>query len=190
MSHPAPPDTAHADTEPKRSPLQDRHVALGAAFTDFGGWQMPVRYASDLAEHHAVVIVPGVASPMAAAARALRPLSARNDILTVIPGPLDDEALAERLLHAEAFVIMKLGRHFDRVRSLIERLGLLDRAVYCERVTLAEERVLPLATVSGAAPYFSMILGYRGEEPAIASRYARDPARMPSTPSSNVTDQA
>ena len=54
MSHPAPPDTAHADTEPKRSPLQDRHVALGAAFTDFGGWQMPVRYASDLAEHHAV----------------------------------------------------------------------------------------------------------------------------------------
>ncbi|MEF2255007.1 glycine cleavage system aminomethyltransferase GcvT [Microbacterium schleiferi] len=54
MSHPAPPDTAQAAAEPKRSPLHDRHVALGAAFTDFGGWQMPVRYASDLAEHHAV----------------------------------------------------------------------------------------------------------------------------------------
>ena len=27
---------------------------MGAAFTDFGGWEMPVRYGSDLDEHHAV----------------------------------------------------------------------------------------------------------------------------------------
>jgi len=36
------------------TPLNDEHVALGAAFTDFGGWNMPVRYGSDLDEHHAV----------------------------------------------------------------------------------------------------------------------------------------
>ncbi len=30
-------------TEPRFSPLRDRHEALGAAFTDFGGWMMPVR---------------------------------------------------------------------------------------------------------------------------------------------------
>jgi aminomethyltransferase len=29
-------------------------VDAGASFTDFAGWQMPVRYSSDLAEHHAV----------------------------------------------------------------------------------------------------------------------------------------
>ncbi|MFM6980417.1 MAG: glycine cleavage system aminomethyltransferase GcvT [Micrococcales bacterium] len=34
--------------------LFDEHVKLGASFTDFGGWQMPVRYTSDLAEHQAV----------------------------------------------------------------------------------------------------------------------------------------
>jgi aminomethyltransferase len=34
--------------------LHDRHEALGASFTDFGGWNMPVRYSSDLAEHRAV----------------------------------------------------------------------------------------------------------------------------------------
>lgn len=34
--------------------LHDEHVRLGASFTDFGGWQMPVRYSSDLAEHQAV----------------------------------------------------------------------------------------------------------------------------------------
>ncbi|MDQ1083785.1 MULTISPECIES: glycine cleavage system aminomethyltransferase GcvT [Microbacterium] len=39
---------------PRSSPLHDRHEALGASFTDFGGWNMPVRYTSDLAEHHAV----------------------------------------------------------------------------------------------------------------------------------------
>ena len=34
--------------------LHGEHVKLGASFTDFGGWDMPVRYSSDLAEHHAV----------------------------------------------------------------------------------------------------------------------------------------
>lgn len=38
----------------KSIPLRARHQALGASFTDFGGWEMPVRYSSDLAEHHAV----------------------------------------------------------------------------------------------------------------------------------------
>ena len=40
--------------DPRRTVLYERHRALGAAFTDFGGWLMPVRYTSDLAEHHAV----------------------------------------------------------------------------------------------------------------------------------------
>lgn len=37
-----------------KTPLYDEHQALGATFTDFGGWDMPVRYGSDLTEHHAV----------------------------------------------------------------------------------------------------------------------------------------
>ena len=36
------------------SPLLDEHVELGAHFTDFAGWRMPLRYGSELAEHHAV----------------------------------------------------------------------------------------------------------------------------------------
>lgn len=34
--------------------LYEEHVKAGAAFTDFGGWQMPLKYSSELAEHHAV----------------------------------------------------------------------------------------------------------------------------------------
>nr|WP_159622648.1 glycine cleavage system aminomethyltransferase GcvT [Ruania rhizosphaerae] len=39
---------------PRETPLRAEHEALGAAFTDFGGWWMPVRYTSDRAEHTAV----------------------------------------------------------------------------------------------------------------------------------------
>jgi len=39
---------------PRTVPLDAVHRALGATMTPFGGWSMPVRYASDLAEHHAV----------------------------------------------------------------------------------------------------------------------------------------
>lgn len=35
-------------------PLDGVHRALGASMVAFAGWEMPVRYASDLAEHHAV----------------------------------------------------------------------------------------------------------------------------------------
>ena len=42
------------------SPLDDVHVAAGAAFTDFAGWKMPVRYGSDLAEHETVRTAAGL----------------------------------------------------------------------------------------------------------------------------------
>ncbi|WP_136609207.1 glycine cleavage system aminomethyltransferase GcvT [Sinomonas albida] len=49
--------TAAPDTAPnseKRTALYAQHQALGATFTDFGGWQMPLKYGSELAEHRAV----------------------------------------------------------------------------------------------------------------------------------------
>jgi aminomethyltransferase len=43
-----------------RSHLHERHVALGARFVDFGGWDMPIQYESVLAEHRAVREAVGV----------------------------------------------------------------------------------------------------------------------------------
>ena len=45
---------------PRQSPLHDVHAAAGASFTDFADWLMPVRYSSDLAEHHAVRTSAGI----------------------------------------------------------------------------------------------------------------------------------
>ena len=38
----------------KYTALHNEHKKLNASFTDFGGWQMPLKYSSELAEHHAV----------------------------------------------------------------------------------------------------------------------------------------
>ena len=38
----------------KRTPLFDSHVQLGARMVDFGGWDMPLSYGSQIDEHHAV----------------------------------------------------------------------------------------------------------------------------------------
>jgi aminomethyltransferase len=43
-----------------RTPLYDLHVALGARIVDFGGWDMPVNYGSQIEEHHAVRRAAGV----------------------------------------------------------------------------------------------------------------------------------
>ncbi len=54
------PDSTPADSAERYSPLHAQHVEAGASFTDFAGWQMPVRYSSDLAEHHAVRTAAGL----------------------------------------------------------------------------------------------------------------------------------
>ena len=37
-----------------KTPLYETHVAAGARMVDFGGWDMPVHYGSQIEEHHAV----------------------------------------------------------------------------------------------------------------------------------------
>src|SRR3954452_11733465 len=39
----------------KRSPLHDRHVALGAKLAEFGGWEMPLEYPTGVLKEHAAV---------------------------------------------------------------------------------------------------------------------------------------
>ena len=47
-------DTAATSTSLKRTPLYERHLALGARLVEFSGWEMPVQYSSILDEHRAV----------------------------------------------------------------------------------------------------------------------------------------
>ena len=106
-----------------------------------------------------VEVVPGVSSLTACAAAAGSALAARNDVLSVLPAPLGDAELEARLTACDAAALVKVGRHFDRVRGLLMRLGFADRARLVIHAGLPDERVLPLDRVDPAdVPYFSTIL--------------------------------
>jgi len=118
-----------------------------------------------LSKEFSVEVVPGVTSVNACAALAGQPLVARNEVITVIPGPLPEEQLRARIAQADTVVLMKVGRHLAKLRGVLRDLGLEDRAVYIERATLPDERRLPLADAPETAPYFSIILVTKGADP-------------------------
>ena len=110
-------------------------------------------------------VVPGVSSLTACAAALGAPLSAKNDVLTIVPGPLDAGQMRDRITEADSVAIIKVGRHLAKVRTVLEGLGLCESARYIERATMAEQRVLPLFDVKDdEAPYFSMILAHKRSE--------------------------
>jgi precorrin-2/cobalt-factor-2 C20-methyltransferase len=112
-----------------------------------------------VAERHPIAVVPGVTSLAAASAALGNGLVAGDDSLAVIPATQPDAAIRARLAHVEAAAIVKLGRHFARVRRIIEEAGLGAHARYVEAASLPNQRVLPLAEVDAAsASYFSLVI--------------------------------
>jgi precorrin-2/cobalt-factor-2 C20-methyltransferase len=112
-----------------------------------------------LAGRYRIDIVPGVSSLTACAAAAAVPLVSRDDALAVIPATLDEAQIAARIAACDSVAIVKLGRHIAKVHRVLDRLGLLDSAVYIEHATLPTQRVAPLACMNpDLAPYFSMVL--------------------------------
>jgi aminomethyltransferase len=111
--------------QPRLSPLNDIHLALGATFTDFAGWAMPVKYSSDLAEHHAVRTAAGifdishmgeisVRGPHAAAfldatlagrLSVLEPMQAKYTLLLNERGGIVDDLIVYRNGEAEFLVV-------------------------------------------------------------------------------------
>ncbi len=112
-----------------------------------------------LADKYKTEVVPGVSSLMACPVALGLPFTYYNDVLTVLPAPLPIEILTSQLLNTDAAAIMKLGRHFPKIRNLLHELGLASRARYIERATSTQQRILPLDEVNPLeVPYFSMII--------------------------------
>ena len=132
-------------------------------------------------------IVPGVTSLTAAATALKTPLARHEDILAVLPGTLPVPELARRLADADAAAIMKLGRTFAGVREALRQSGRLGDALYVERATTGDQRILPVADVDPVSvPYFSMIV-----VPGRDRRFAaadRSPAAQRHLPSDGVDD--
>ncbi|QKJ19096.1 glycine cleavage system aminomethyltransferase GcvT [Microbacterium hominis] len=126
---------------PRTTVLHERHAALGASFTDFGGWLMPVRYTSDLAEHHAVrstaglfdishmaeftVTGPGAGAyldyALAGRLSALPVGKAKYSLLLAETGGIVDDVIVYRLGEANYLVISNAGNRDAVAGALAER---------------------------------------------------------------------
>lgn len=127
----------------KFSPLHDLHVAAGASFTDFAGWQMPVRYTSDLDEHHAVRERAGifdishmaeieVEGPDAAAfcdyalsgkLSAIEPGQAKYTLLLNEAGGVIDDLIVYRRSQDRFLIVANAGNREAAVSALRARIG-------------------------------------------------------------------
>ncbi len=106
-----------------------------------------------------VTVIAGVTGMSGCWSAAAQPITWGDDVFTVLPGTLPPEVLMVKLAQADAAVVMKLGKNFTKVRGAVTAAGLLDRALYVERGTMAGEKILPLAAVDAdSVPYFSVVL--------------------------------
>ena len=132
-----------------------------------------------LADRFETEVVPGVTSFAAATATVASPLVRQTDVLTILPGTLDEPELARRLADTDGAIIMKLGRTFPKVVSALRQAGRLDGALYVERASMPEERWLPVVDVDpDSVPYFSLIVVPGDSAPSRRSSGARDEPRI------------
>lgn len=106
-----------------------------------------------------VTICPGITGMSGCWTAAGAPMTWGDDVLSVLPATLPQDELARRVRDADAMVFMKLGRNFAKVRAVLAEAGLMERAIYVERGSMADEKVMPLLQKpDDAAPYFSIII--------------------------------
>jgi precorrin-2/cobalt-factor-2 C20-methyltransferase len=112
-----------------------------------------------LASAFPTVVVPGVTSITAAAASLAQPLSHRDDVLKVLPATLDEKRLHDELKTAHAAAIIKVGRHFGKVKHVLDQLGLLARANAVQNATHDNEIIRLLTDIKeDNLPYFTTII--------------------------------
>jgi aminomethyltransferase len=139
---PAIPGELVSDPEPERtSPLHAVHSGLGASFTDFAGWQMPVRYTSDLAEHAAVRTAAGIFdlshmaeilvygrdagvfldTAMAGMLSTIDLMQAKYSLLLTESGGILDDVVVYRLGDTTFLVVANAGNRDAAAAALTER---------------------------------------------------------------------
>jgi len=120
---------------------------------------------SRLSNQYKIQIIPGVTSISASSAELGLPIGARNDLIMVIPAPLDELVLRQKILETDVSIIIKVGSHLNKVKRVIISLGLIENAHYIERATMANQCIKGLSEIKdNHAPYFSIIIIRRSGE--------------------------
>lgn len=106
-----------------------------------------------------VEVVPGITGMSAAWTATGAPITWGDDILTVLPGTLPEDALVRGIAGADAVVVMKMGRHLPKLRRALARAGRAGQAWLVECAAMPGQKVTRLEDYPGeTAPYFSIAL--------------------------------
>ncbi|WP_431030641.1 glycine cleavage system aminomethyltransferase GcvT [Plantibacter sp. RU18] len=137
----------------RTSPLHALHEAAGASFTDFAGWLMPVRYSSDLAEHHAVRSAAGIFDishmaeiqvagadaaefldqALAGKLSAIELFQAKYSLLLNEAGGIIDDLVVYRNGEQEYLVVANAGNRSAVVAALAERARAYEHVAVVDR---------------------------------------------------------
>ncbi|MBB4063056.1 precorrin-2 C(20)-methyltransferase [Gellertiella hungarica] len=119
-----------------------------------------------LAHRYPTEVIPGITAMSGCWSMAGLPIVQGDDVLSVLPGIMDEAELVRRLKDTQAAVIMKVGRNLPKIRRALDAAGKLGRAVYVERGTMRNGGMINLAEkADDEAPYFSLVLvaGWEGK---------------------------
>jgi precorrin-2/cobalt-factor-2 C20-methyltransferase len=112
-----------------------------------------------LASRYPTEVVAGISAMSGCWSSIGTPIAQGDDVFTVLPGTLAEDELQRRLREADAAVVMKVGRHLPKIRRALRETGRIERAVYVERGTTANEVIMPLIDkTDDCAPYFAVVL--------------------------------
>lgn len=182
------------------TPLHAEHIAAGATLTSFAGWQMPLRYAGDLAEHHAVRQQAGlfdlshmaqieVTGPDAGAALDGALVSvpsqmadgrARYTVIVAEDGGILDDLIVYRLEAEDYLVIANAANRLTVLDELTRRsegrqCAVVDRTPHRALIAVqgprSAEILAPLVDVDlGALRYYASARGTIDGVPALVTR--------------------
>lgn len=107
-----------------------------------------------------VQTIPGICSPLAAAAVLGVPLTIRDQRLVVLPALYNVNELEAVLAWADVVVLLKVNSVYEQVWAILQKHQLLEQSYVIERATLPDQRVYAgLGDYpSLELPYFSLLL--------------------------------
>lgn len=112
-----------------------------------------------LSPRFTTVVIPGVTSITASAAVIGKPLAERDEILKVLPATMDENQMQLELATAPAAAIIKVGRHFAKVKRVLTALNIMDHATAVEHATKDNQIIRDVADIPEAIlPYFTTII--------------------------------
>ena len=116
-----------------------------------------------LRTHHPeipVEIIPGISSVFHAAGRAGMPTARQDERVAILPSLAGEEELQRMMEQFDTVFLLKLTRSFHVAFAYLQRKGMLDHAVYLEKIGTPQERIeRDLLKVDPASlPYFAMLM--------------------------------